>query len=122
MLSTLSDGSIAVFDRYSGSVRLFSDELCSEPEYTWDGIISRPFRPCFLSDLLWVPSIVRRTQSIPIFDFQSLSGIEERGAPRLVRGPCAEDVYGCAFSGEVWNKIVVSSQGNTVEHRLLIYE
>ena len=83
MLSTLSDGSIAVFDRYSGAVRLFSDELCSEPEYAWDGIISRPFRPCFLSDLLWVPSIVRRTQSIPIFDFQSLSGIEERGVYRI---------------------------------------
>ena len=81
MLSTLSDGSIAVFDRYSGAVRLFSDELCSEPEYAWDGIISRPFRPCFLSDLLWVPSIVRRTQSIPIFDFQvptELPGVDSK--------------------------------------------
>ena len=119
VVATLSDGAVAVVNRYSGALRVYSNELCDADLYQWDSIVSRPFRPTILSESLWIPSIVRRTQSVPIFDFQSLTFQGDEAAPHLVRGPCAEDVYGCCYSRER-NLFVVSSQGNTLEHRLLI--
>lgn len=40
--------------------------------YQWDGIIPKPFHPQLLQESFYVPSIVHRTCSLPIFDFQSL--------------------------------------------------
>lgn len=72
MLCSLKDGSAVLIDKDTGQTRLRSSPYPSENEYEWDGVVVRPFRPCFLSSLLYIPSPVNQSSHIRILDYERL--------------------------------------------------
>ena len=71
-MTCFSDGSVAVMHKYTGEMRLNCDCLSRTEACSWDAIVSRPMKPCFLYAGLYIPSICNRMSSIPVLDFDSL--------------------------------------------------
>ena len=114
MITTLSDGSCILLNKYTGSMQLHTEDSTGEP-YHWDGITIRPFRPCIVSPSLYVPSPTFQSNCIRVYDFDTIT---PKG-PLLLEIPCEEDVHGCCYSDKL-HTFVVSCGGDPTDHHLVV--
>ena len=76
MLCSLADGRSALLHKLSGCTRLLSVSNMEGENYEWDGVITRPFRPCFVSPTLYIASPVKQSTNLRILDYgHFMSGV-----------------------------------------------
>ena len=116
LLASLADGRVMILNKETGEHRLEVSPLSSNPLIQWDGILSRPCRPVWLSDAMYIPCLVRASTSLPVLCFDDLDADQQ---PTILQLPCEDEVFGCAFSSSL-HRMVVSCGRNTLDHRLRV--
>ena len=74
-LITLSSGDITVLNKTNGKDRLYTTVNESAELARWDGIISKPFRSQLIQESLYIPSIVKRSNQLSLFDFDAITEV-----------------------------------------------